>query len=209
MPNYYASSTLLALTGASRDNMSNMFAVASTVGLDSTVATVWKDAIAAFYNACNSAGTLAGRAQNGHSIKFLAADGSVPNYPIFTRTFNLSAAAPAVDLPLEVNLCCSYANDTEVGVSVRRRRGRIYIGGHLESWNTAGRPATGIVSALATAYQAYANTINATATLTAGVWSRRDATVYAIERVWCDNEWDTMRSRGGRSTARETRSVTP
>lgn len=38
-------------------------------------------------------------------------------------------------------------------------------------------------------------------------WSRKNAAVSLVERVWLDNSWDTQRSRGAASTSRTTVSV--
>ena len=207
MPNYNATATLLAKTGNTRDVNVNGFAISTTSPLSSTDQTNWANEIADFYSSLLSVAMLNGREQNGHSIKIYAADTGVPNYPIYETAFNLSSDPLALDLPDEVSLCVSYANDSANSVPRGRRRGRIYISGQRESSNLSGRPTTAAYEGLCDAFKDYCDAVNAISDLSAGVWSRANATVYPIERVWCDNEWDTMRSRGGRATARKTVSV--
>lgn len=207
MPNYNATANLAAQTGNTEDVNVNGFAVFSDDAITPSELDTWFDAIDAFYEACYAAGALCGRAQTGHLVKFYATDTGVPNYPIDEATFGLNTAPPGIDLPSEVSLCVSYANDSESSIPRARRRGRIYIPGHSEANNTNGRPLPALVEDLADAYEAYADAVNAISGVSAGVWSRANATVYPIERVWVDNEWDTVRSRGGKSTARQTRTL--
>ncbi len=202
MPNYYATTSILSNTGASRDTVSNNFAVIAEADITSGQMDDWADAIAGFYDDCRAASAMLGRAQNGHGIKFLAADGSVPNYPIQENSFNFPTAPGPIQLPNEVSLCVSYIADSPSGVPRARRRGRIYISGWNEDVNTSGRPTSAYIELLVDAYRDYAEAVNGISGLTAGVWSRVGATVYALNRCWVDNEWDTMRSRGGRATSR-------
>lgn len=202
MPNYYATASLAAQSGETADVNVNTFAVICDNDLNSSQAGDWGDAIVDFYTAMNAVGCLRGRSVTGHNLKFLAADGSVPNYPIFESAFALGFTPGGVDMPLEVSLCVSYANDSETGVARARRRGRIYLSGWQEVRNTNGRPDATAYEGLADAYNDYVDAVNLISGLTAGIWSRTNASVYAVERVWCDNEWDTVRSRGGKSTVR-------
>lgn len=207
MPNYNATATLLADSGATEDVWVNGFAVSTASPLAGSSQTAWAVAIKDFYDDILALQGLRSRDQFGHSVKIYATDTGVPNYPIYESTFSLVSTPGTIDLPAEVNLAVSYANDSETSIPRARRRGRIYIGGWSESVNGTGIPTSATYTGLATAYKTYCDTINGVADLTAGVWSRSNATVYAVERVWCDNEWDTMRSRGGKSTARSTQTV--
>ena len=204
MPNYHVIVTLQAASGESADNQVNTFAFESTGGLDAPSAAAYTLLYASMYDALRNNGMLLGIAQNAHVVKYYNAVTTVPNYPLFSNTFNLLGAPGAIDLPLEVSLCASYANDTETAVSPRRRRGRIYISGFQEAANTAGRPTSTVMGYLVDAYRDYVEAANGLAGVTACIWSRANGALYPIERVWVDNEWDTMRSRGGKSTARQT-----
>jgi hypothetical protein len=209
MANYHVQVSLAAQSGETADTQVNTFAFISAGGLDSGSAGAYTDIIKAFYDALRGLGGLKGVAQNGHVVKYYNAVTTTPNYPLFTNGFNLTVAPGAIDLPLEVSLCVSFANDSETTVSPRRRRGRIYVSGWGEVDNTAGRPISGTYVGLADAYRDYAEAVNGLAGAAAAIWSRTTGELYQIERVWCDNEWDTMRSRGGKSTARETYMITP
>jgi len=204
---FRAMATLDALSGNTEDvNVTSFFAEFPTQPNSLQVAD-WGDAIVDFFGAVRVAGALRGRATGGHDIKFYAADGSVPNYPFEERAFSLGVAPGDYVLPSEVSLCVSYANDTENSVQRARRRGRIYISGWNSTNNSTGRPTTATTEDLADAFQVYAQAVNVITDATAVVYSRTNVIGYALERTWVDNEWDTMRSRGGKSTARETRSI--
>lgn len=203
MANYYAQATLAAQTGETADVNVNLFAFTGPAVFTSTEGEFVGDTIKAFYNALNNGAIcLQGRAQNGHTIKIYSAVTTTPNYPIDEYAFNLTAAPSALDLPAEVCLCVSYANDSATIVPRARRRGRIYLSGFSESRNTAGRPTSVAYQGVADAYEDYAEALNVDADFQACIWSRANASLYPIERVWADDEWDTQRSRGGKSTTR-------
>lgn len=201
---YYAQSVVQSLTGDSADSSSNTFAWNVASPLDDAVVDDLAAAMSGFYQDLVAGGMMFGYSPLGAIAKFLVATTAVPNYPLFQRNISWGGANNSVELPEEVALCASYANDTLTSVSPKRRRGRIYISGHSASNNTSGRPTTATQTALATAYRDYVDACNDITGVTAGVWSRTDAVVYNVERIWVDNEWDTMRSRGGKSTARVT-----
>lgn len=207
MQNYYAQVAVASKTGETADVMVNTFAVQHAGTLSDANVTAWQTALTKFYNAVVTSGGLCGRAETGHSSKFLKATQSVPNYPLFTRSWGLATNPAATDLPQEVALCASYSADQYPLVPRARRRGRIYLSGYKASGNSGGRPTTGVYEGLANAYAAYATDVLAIPDIAPGVWSRVSGDVYLIDRVWCDNEWDTMRSRGGKSTARKTVTV--
>ena len=208
MQNYYAQVILASDTGASKDVAVNTFAVNDLNTLDATEAGLWRDALVGFYNACQGAGALHGRAKTGHVIKLLKATTTKPNYPLFTFDWSLTDTPLLTEMPQEVALCVSYANDSEALVPRARRRGRIYLSGWGEGDNTNGRPNNSVADALALAYSTYVEAVNDITNIAAGVWSRSTGDVYQVERVYCDNEWDTMRSRGGKSTYRKTIAIT-
>jgi hypothetical protein len=204
MAGNYAQVTLISASGNSEDNQSNIFAVASPASVSAAAADDWRDAIKQFYDSCYANGALRGMAQNNHLIKFYEIPGITPNYPVEERTFNLGVAPAAIDQPMELALCVSYKNVSLNSVPRARRRGRIYISGWSETVNVSGRPQTSIYEQLADDYADYALAVNLIPDFTAGVWSRVDEEVYPIEDVWCDNEWDVQRRRGGKATARYT-----
>lgn len=207
MENYYAQVAVAALTGETADVNVNVFAVQCASTLDGTKAAAWRDALITFYDECLTQGAMRGRARTGHTVKFLKATRSVPNYPLFQYDWALVGTPPALDLPAEVALCASYANDTEALVPRARRRGRIYISGWASSINASGRPVSAGYNGLEGAYSDYCIEVNGIGDLTAGVWSRTTGDVFKIDRVWVDNEWDTQRRRGGKATVRATQVI--
>lgn len=207
MANYYATANLASQTGETADVNVNTFAFIGPDVFTPTEGNFINVTIKAFYDTLRLAGAICGRATTGHVVKIYSATSFTPNYPIDESSFALAGTVPAIELPAEVTLAISYANDSASIVPRARRRGRIYIGAHAEAQNAAGRPSTTIVSALAGAYEVYCETLNADPDFQACVWSRTNASLYPIERCWVDNEWDTMRSRGGKSTSRDTRVI--
>jgi hypothetical protein len=207
MPNYTCQSILASATGNTEDVQVNTFAVNSDDEITAGEIEDWGDAIIQFYEDCKNNSAMRGRAQVGHLLKFYAADTSVPNYPIAERSWSFAAAVGTLELPNEISLCVSYANTVENAVPRARRRGRIYISGWSEARNDTGRPVALAVSGLANNYATYAGSVYDITGVSPGVWSRVNAAVYPINTVWVDNEWDTMRSRGGKSTGRSTVAV--
>lgn len=207
MPFYQALATLANQSGATEDVRVTSFYVEAPTQPNSLQLADWGDAIETYFQDNTTDGCMRGCAGTGHTIKYYAADGSVPNYPFDEQSFTLSPAPSALDMPVEVSLCVSYANDTANSVARARRRGRIYMSGWQTGFNAAGRPTGATVSAMAANFKTYVDAVNVITDFTAVVYSRTNVTGYAIERIWVDNEWDTMRSRGLRATTRTT--VTP
>jgi len=207
MAGFFAQVTLLTASGNSADYQVNGYAIdgpgsPATADLDS-----WAVAIKDFYDDVNILGGLRGITQNAHLVKFYDILGTPPNYPIYETTFNLASSPGAIDLPEEVALCVSYKNTVLNSVPRARRRGRIYLSGWTEGANAAGRPSSAAYQGVADAYATYVAAVNGISTFEAGVWSRTDATVYPIDEVWSDNEWDTQRRRGSLPTVRYSLSV--
>jgi hypothetical protein len=209
MANYYVQCSLLATTGESADTNVTSFAFTKAGTLDSGDAAYVAGHMTTFWAAIRTAGALLGRAQNAHVLKIYNAVTTTPNYPLDERTFNLAVAPGAVQLPLEVQLCISYANDSAIVVPRARRRGRIYITGHTTANNVVGRPAAGIQTGVATAFRDLVEAFDTDPEFELCIWSRANASLYPIERVYVDNEWDTMRSRGGKSTSRVSYPILP
>lgn len=207
MANYYLQTSIASNTGNTEDSISNTFALETDATIVSLDITEWTNAVEDFYTACYTAGAMHGYTAVGSTYKLYDCNTPSPNYPLDEGSIAWTGAAVSIEMPQEVSLCVSYMNDTASGVPRARRRGRIYISGWDEAANNAGRPVAGVVEDLADAFETYCDTLYAFGGIRPGIWSRANATVYPIQRVWVDNEWDTMRSRGGKSTLRETRLV--
>lgn len=204
MPDYYCTANLAPSSGETADTWVNTFAVQNANELTGGQVDAWDAALGSFYNTIKAGGSMYSRTQSGHVFKFLRAVSGSPNYPLFERSFAFSSAVPPVDMPVEVSLCISYMNDSQVQLSRASRRGRIYISGFPETGNNVGRPTSALQELLANAYLDYVSDVNDIGGLDAGVWSRSLQLVLPIDRIWVDDEWDTMRSRGTRSTDRYT-----
>lgn len=117
-----------------------------------------------------------------------------PRQPVAQR---VQAAASSGDAgPREVALCLSYFADT----NTPRRRGRMYIGPFFQS-KMAERPSTTTQDKLA----AIAAGISGLGGINVQ-WVQYSPTTQSFHNVtnwWIDNEWDTMRSRGLKGTARQ------
>lgn len=199
----YAQTTLLTDSLDPADYQSNGFAVQGGTTAEADLDD-WADAIRVFYNNVLFIGGMLGIQQNNHVIKFYEIGNPAPNYPVYQTTFNLSSNPGDIQMPMEVALCISYANTTVNTVPRARRRGRIYLSGWSEAFNDAGRPVEANLSTLVGYYKTYADTVNAIPSFSAGIWSRADDFVYAIDTAWVDNEWDIQRRRGGKPTERQT-----
>lgn len=198
--------TLITKTGDSADYQTNGF-YASESGYTTGELDSWANALKTFYDDIYTDGGLRGFAQNNHLVKFYNVGGTPPNYPVYETTFNLTTNPVAIELPMEMCLAVSYRNNSNNTVLRARRRGRIYISGWASARNAAGRPDAAAYQGLCTAYTDYCDTLNTIGSLTAVIYSRVQDITNNVEEVWCDNEWDTQRRRGGVATARETQTV--
>jgi len=130
-------------------------------------------------------------------------DATPPRAPLsdalFDGTVTESSTAGG---PHEVALCLSFREAIVSGRNRARGRGRVYLGPWKKS-DLDMRPGTlcGVVTAAAAAL------LTATdSNLSWDVYSRADDESKAIVAGWCDNEWDTQRSRG---LTADTRSLFP
>lgn len=153
-------------------------------------------------------GDIVSRVANAATIKHYDLSDPEPRIPLRTTTWTVGAADAANTGPCEVALCLSFQGDPVSGVPQARRRGRVYIGPFNTSQlgGTAGRPPAALTAAVAAAGNALHDTLN---TPIPGevqwvVWSPTSGDSVFITNGWCDNEWDTIRSRGRRPTVRTT-----
>jgi len=205
MSGFFAQCIIKSQTGASRDDNVSTFALDGVIPtLDASNAQIWVDAIKQFFTDMQAYGAMRGRATTGHRVKIYDIATPAPNFPIYDLPWSFAGANGALQLPPEVQLCVSFANTIAVTLPRARRRGRIYIGGWSEFRNVAGRPDQAIVDGLPVSYLDYMEKMLADTPFAAGVWSRSQADVFPLDTVHVDNEWDTMRSRGGRATSRTT-----
>lgn len=138
--------------------------------------------------------------------------GPVPDIsPVyFSDSFSLDpvvSGGASWSLPLEVALTASFFNTTDTAVSIRRRRGRIYIGPLVvDAIDTAGPfplASGGFVGDVALACEALAITSSSNDT-NWSVWSRAGESMFTVDTGFVDDEFDTQRRRGADASFRET-----
>lgn len=140
-------------------------------------------------------------AANPFTLKAYVAGAPTPNYPVATAS--QSGTPPTSSCPREIALCLSYYTT----YNRPRYRGRLFL---PASWLTAVvnvRPTNALQQAvldfatgvLTKSLPAQANWI---------VWSDREKKSQGgVTDIWCDDEWDTQRSRGLSATQRKTAKV--
>jgi hypothetical protein len=129
------------------------------------------------------------------TVKAYDAQGTPPVFPVGSAIRNPGVTAVS-QVPREVAVCLSYYS----GQNVPRKRGRLYIPAVIMQPATGVRPASTIrdkVGQLATIFADLGGV-----DIDWSVYSRVDDTARAVSNWWVDDEWDTIRSRGLRSTTR-------
>lgn len=200
MPNYRLQAIIKTTTGLPRDYATNTWYVTAD---DLTAAQAARTALAARYLTFSS--YFAGNAVvvvGGLEIKIYDMAQPEPRVPLSTANFSLNPQTGDA-LPPEVALVLSYRADYLSGVAAASRRGRVYMPFLIESSNgTDGRPAAPIIAALA----AFGTGFLADSTsATTWSWMQHSTKLDAYANVaagFVDNEWDTQRRRGRRSTSR-------
>jgi hypothetical protein len=132
------------------------------------------------------------------TVKAYDAQGSVPVFPIGSTVRGLGAF-PASNGPREIALCLSYYS----GRNIPRYRGRLYIP-MVVALQGAGspRPTPANQTKVAALAPIFANLGGTNVDWV--VYSRLDDTARPVSNWYVDDEWDNVRSRGFRSTARLT-----
>jgi hypothetical protein len=133
-----------------------------------------------------------------HPLTFKAYDAATPppSYPLATATN--AGTPPASGVPREVALCVSYYTT----YNRPRYRGRLYLPVTWFSAVANVRPSQATIdSALAWFKAVFGAGLPAATNLV--VWSQVEKKAMGgVNNIWCDNEWDTVRSRGMAATAR-------
>ncbi len=141
-----------------------------------------------------------------HTIKMYDMAQAVPRPPLFTAplTFNPGGVG-GITLPAEVALVLSLRAVRAPGVSIRRARGRLYLGPFMGGAVGAGAAGDGRpVSTLQTIMNNAAIALRSTV-LGPPRWSVYSPTDNVLRRITgssVDNAWDTQRRRGGAPTAK-------
>lgn len=134
-----------------------------------------------------------------YGVKVYDALAPKPNAPLAERQFGTTFLPSAKNR--DVALCLSYFST----YNRPRYRGRLYIPIEFISGSVGVRPTT----------QQMTDALSFRLVMTTGlppntnwiVYSKTSAKSYGVSDVWVDDEWDTQRSRGLRSTTRMTAKV--
>lgn len=138
------------------------------------------------------------------TVKSYDLDEPEPRPPVvitpLTWTGNTSGNAPS-----EVSMCLSFQGDAVPGQSQARRRGRVYIGPLALTVTTSGsnqpcRPLTATRNTIALAGKALQALNDSSCTWC--VYSTVTGDLVPVTNGWVDDEFDTQRRRGLRSTTR-------
>lgn len=120
--------------------------------------------------------------------------------PVNDIPMPIAASPNTSSFPLEVALCSSFQSGADFGTpSVRRRRGRHYLGPfHVgvagASVDAVPRPIDILVEDMTLAAVELQSALETNGTPWC-VWSRAEADVFPIDRGWVDYAWDTQRRR--------------
>ena len=128
------------------------------------------------------------------TIKVYDAEKPPPSYPLYTTT-NGTGFAPSTN-PREVAMCLSYYSNYNRPTF----RGRLYIPASLIPGSMALRPTQSQMDSVVSWKNLWKNGLPESHNWV--IYSRKTGDANGVTHVWCDNEWDTVRSRGLKSTLR-------
>jgi hypothetical protein len=135
-----------------------------------------------------------------YTLKAYDALKAPPSFPLATVT--QSGTTPNSSFPREVALCLSYYST----YNRPRYRGRLYLPlAWISGAPTKTPTALDMQSCLDFATKVLTKSLPANTNWV--VYSRVDRKAYGVSDIWCDNEWDTVRSRGLKATTRTTAKV--
>lgn len=135
------------------------------------------------------------------TLKAYDAAKAPPSFPLATVTQN--GTAPSTSIPREIAICLSYYTT----YNRPRFRGRLYLPAVWFTTAPAGRPTGTIMSGvLGFAQNVLTKSLPAQANWV--VWSNVEKKAQGgVSDIWCDDEWDTMRSRGLKAVTRQTATI--
>lgn len=122
--------------------------------------------------------------------------------PVYPQAHVIRPGSPhPLSTPGEIAICLSFSNDQPT----KYTRGRIYLPVWLMNAGMAGRPSNAVLTSAVGLGQQLYNVGGANVDWI--VWSKTTKKAAGITQWWCDDEWDTQRSRGLRPTTRVTGSA--
>jgi hypothetical protein len=140
----------------------------------------------------------------GAEVKVYDLDQDLPREVKGRAAWDIFANRAGTPGPREVALCLSFRGDR----NIPRKRGRIFLGPYNNA-SCSEKPSNGLMAnavAIATGLAGIGGVdidwcVRSTFPKQAG---DQGGTMVPIQASWCDDEWDTIRSRGFRSTIRTT-----
>lgn len=135
-----------------------------------------------------------------YEIKIYDAMKAPPSFPLATRK-NVGSTQTS-GCPREVALCLSYFST----YNRPRYRGRLFLPASWLGSSPGIRPTAGVMTA-AMGFATEVLTKSLPQSTNWIVFSRIDRNGYGVSDYWVDDEWDTVRSRGMKSTTRQTAKV--
>lgn len=139
------------------------------------------------------------RGAPGIRVKLYDLQGTKPVYPAAEKKNAAWGGAPvSSNVVREVALCLSFYGTQ----NVKRHRGRLYI--PLTLFGSA--PSTYATATMMTKVMSLGPLFAALGGVDVDwiVWSKLDNAARKVEHYWCDDSWDTVRSRGLKSSTRQT-----
>lgn len=133
------------------------------------------------------------------TIKVYDAEKAPPSYPLYEVSESTGSLTTSV--PREVALCISYYS----AVNRPTYRGRLYIPAGILTGVLGLRPSAAQISQVLQWKHVLTN--NLPANHSWSVWSPKRKQANTVTHAWCDDEWDTVRSRGLRGTTRQLTAV--
>jgi hypothetical protein len=154
-----------------------------------------------FVNDARDAMVTYGGGNKPTTVKMYDAQGTPPVFPV-AQASGGPATAPGSGVPREVALCLSYYS----GQNIPRKRGRLYVPAEIVNLNVVTvRPTAPQMTKCGSLAQILADLGGADVDWC--VYSRLMDAAYSVSNWWVDDEWDTVRSRGLRSTTRQSGAV--
>jgi hypothetical protein len=129
------------------------------------------------------------------TVKAYDAQGTPPVEPVGSAIRNEGAVGSST-MPREIAICLSFYSQQ----NQPRYRGRLYVPAVIFSPSMAARPSVTARDKVGTLAAIFADLGGVD--IDWSVYSRVDDTARAVSHWWVDDEWDTVRSRGLRSTTR-------
>lgn len=213
---------LTAKSGMPKDNCLNTFTFLVDAANAGAAADACTGPLTGFYNTAITGDSIATHiapsvSRATSNCRFRAFDitadlsGTPHGPPVRDTGWTLGTGGTTPVTPAEVALALSFSGDLS-GISEftggtrprARHRGRVFIGPLVGAITTVDADTSTVrpVSAIKATLLAAGNALRAEGGVVWSVWSRRNAAIYEVTDIWCDDAFDTIRSRGPAPTTK-------